>query len=256
MLPSADSEFQDPTQVVTDAALEKKEPVALHPDAVSKAEMDGLKQTLAEKIGEIEGLKGKTAVLDRLAEVLGGRGASVDPKDAYVRRELERLAPELRSVRQIEALMPEILAVLKAGVDEKTEEHAETAQDHLKGLMKGSGLDSKDNEAVSYLEEAVVREIKSNKALLGLWARGNVKGAVDKAYEKVEQKLFAPIRANTKRSAVHTIMDSQKASPRGGAPSAGAGDKGKKLDFNDTSRDNRNAIHDAAFERLQELSER
>lgn len=252
-LPNADTEFQEPAQPAAEPAPEKKEPVALHPDAVSRTEVEGLKQALATKIGELEGLKDKAALLDRLETALTGR-RTVDPKDAYVRRELERLAPELGSVRQIEAILPEILAVLKAGVDEKTEERSETAQDHLKGLMKGAGLDSKDNDSVGYMEEAVVREIKGNKELMSLWARGNVRGAVDKAFEKVNNKLFAPIRANTKRNAVQNILDGPKAAPRGGAPSAPASAK-PKVDFKDTSRDNRNKIHDAAFERLLELQD-
>ena len=199
---------------------------------------------------DLEGLKSRTAIINKLQEALGVK--TEDPKDAYIRKEIKRLVPELNDVEQIKAILPEILVTLQAAAEEGTVVKASTAQDHMRELMGAAGLDPKDEDAVGYLEEALTKEIKKDRALLALWARGNVKSAVQRAFSKVESKLLAPVRGKAKRDAVRTITESPRAVPRGGAPSPASAAK-PKMDFGDTSRDGVKKVHDAAFERLQEL---
>jgi hypothetical protein len=188
-----------------------------------------------------------------LREVFTDKG--IDPRDAYVRQEITRLLPELQDVEKIRQLIPVVLETLGAAHEEKIAEKAASAVDHLRGFMKGAGLDSTDDEAVGYMEEVLTREIKNNPELRTLWGRGQIKAAVGKAFDKASGKLFAPVRANTKRSAVESITGAPKASPRGAAPSPSASAP-RQVDTSDTSRDGRRAIHDAAFDRLQDLLDR
>ena len=234
---------------------EQEKPEVKEPEVpvATKAELDSVRSELNTKLQEIDSLKSKTAIVDKLQELFTGKPE--DPKDAYVRNEIKRLVPELDDLDKIKRLLPEILVTLQGAAEEQTVVKASEAQDIMRGLMDGVGLDGKDDEAVSYLEEACVREIKGNRELYALWMRGNVKSAVNKAFDKVQSKLIAPVRARMKRDAVRTITDAPKASPRGGAPTPVPSAK-TKVDFSDTSRDGAKKIHDAAFERLQELLDR
>ncbi len=218
----------------------------------SVAEVAELRSQLANSLRQIESLKSDTAVVGKLKELF--TGTPEDPKDAFVKKEIQRLVPGLDDIEKIKQVLPFILNALNLDADEKIAERAETALDVVKDLMADVGLDSKDGDAVGYMEEALAREIKNNPELLKSWNRGNVKNAVTKAFEKVSSKLLAPGRLKAKRSAVSTITESPKASARGG-PAAPAPGATTKLDFKDTSRDNVKKIHEAAFERLQELTE-
>jgi hypothetical protein len=250
----------DPTLDPATEFEEVPEPVVVpapaQPAADHAAEIAELKSQLGASIGQIQSLTAKTAVVDQLKELFTGKTA--DPKDEFVRKEIHRLLPgfdqQSADVGKIKEVLPYILQALKVDADEKVAERAETALDVVVDLAAEYGLDSKDEKVVGYLEEAIAREIKGDPTLLKAWNRGNVKNAVTKAFETVSTKLLAPGRLRSKRSAVSTITESPKSSPRGGPAASPSGGTGK-LDFKDTSRDNVNKIHDAAFARLQELTE-
>jgi hypothetical protein len=247
------AETLDPNAEFADKEPDEKPEVKEVPEslAVKPEEVEHLKSELAKSLKSIEALSSKTAIVDRLQELFTGRPE--DPKDAYVKKEIQRLVPELDDVKKIKEVLPYILQALNLDAETKVEERTENAQEIMKGLMEDVGLDPKDDDAVGYVEEALAREIKTNPELLKLWNRGNLKSAVGKAFDKVSTKLFAPVRLKTKRSAVNTITESPRPSPKGG-PGAPSG-KSTKLDFADTSRDNVKKIHDAAWERLQELTQ-
>lgn len=229
------------------------------PPAVSKEEHEAVKSQLSAAIAEVDGLKGKTEILDRLSEVFGGQPTkSLDPRDAFVRKEIMRLAPEIEEAKsdaaKIKELLPQVLQVLAGATEERVAEKAVGAIDTMKDLMEGVGLDPKDDEACGYMEEVLTREIRANQELLQLWRRGDTKRAVSKAFEKAQAKLFAPVRAKVKRGAVNAINELPKASPRGNAPSPAP--TARKVDVADTSREGIKKVHDAAFDRLQELMDR
>ena len=243
------AEFQEqPTPEVVE-----QQPAAPVVPSVSKEEFDALQNKFNEKMAEVESLKGRTAVVDKLQEVFGKKSA--DPRDEYIRKELEKHLPELDDLNRVKQLLPAILETLQMATEERVAEKANTAQDVMRDMMKGIGLDPKDDEAVSYMEEALTREIKANPELIKLWTRGSLKAAVSKAFDKVQVKLIAPARVSAKRSAVNTITESPRATPRGGAPTP-APANAPALDLKDTSRGGINKIHDAAYERLQELLSR
>jgi len=147
--------------------------------------------------------------------------------------------------------MPMIVDTLEGSAEERLQVRTNDAQEIMRSLMPEIGLDPKDSEASGYLEEVLAREIRTNSELMKLWARGNVKLAVNKAFEKIQTKLVAPIRAKANKAAVRTITESPKAAPKGG-PEAGKS-KEAKVDVTDTSRAGVQKVHDAAWERLQEL---
>jgi len=252
-------EFAEKTELVDPGAKgEVKAPVVV-PEVkdvpkgvvVSQEDYDAMKALSKE----VEGLKSKGAIMDKLAEVFKG-GPSEDPKDAFVRRELQRLVPELGDIAKIKEVLPMIVEALGASAEERVETRSFDAIGIMQGLMSKAGLDAKDVDACGYVEEALTREIRSNKDLTALWARGQVKDAVNKAFDKVQSKLFAPIRANTKRSAVQMQTESPKAGPASGGVSGAAKDSGAtKLDLTDTSREGTKKIHEAAYERLLELTQ-
>src|SRR5574341_352496 len=217
---------------------------------VSADEVKELKSQLAASMQQIERLTSETAVVGKLKELFTGRPE--DPKDAFVKSEIRRLVPDLDDVAKIKEVLPYILNALQVDADEKIAERAETALDVVKDLLEDAGYDPKDEELVGDMEEVLARRIKNDPDLLKQWNRGNVKNAVTKAFEKASSKLLAPSRLKAKRSAVNTITESPKPSPKGGPAAPAPGGKAK-LDFKDTSRDNVKKIHDAAFERLQEL---
>lgn len=230
-------------------------PAPAGPPAASAADLAALKGELQGKLAEIAELKSKTAIMDRLAEVFNpGRGG--DPKDEWAKSEIRRLVPELDDVQRIKEILPGVLEALGAQYEEKVAEKAGTAVDHLKGLMKDSGLDVNDDDTVSYMEEALTRAIKADPQLAAMWARGQVRAAVGKAYDKVQSKIIAPIRAKTKAAAVRTIQESPRAITRGPAPSPAPAGQSRNVDVRDTSRAGVTKIHDAAFDRLQELMDR
>jgi hypothetical protein len=250
----AATEFETPeggTPAETPAAKTVAEPPV---DAGARAELAQVKQQLQASAQELNALKSDAQIISKLKEVFGDKG-SIDPRDAYVRKEITRLLPELQDLGRIKQLLPAVLETLGASYEEKVAERADTAVDFMKGHMKDAGLDPNDDDAVGYMEEVLTREIKANPELRALWGRGNVKAAVSKAFDKASGKLFAPVRARVKRSAVDTITGSPKASPRGSAPSPAAA-KTSTVDPADSSRAGRSAVHDAAFDRLQELLDR
>ena len=238
---NAETEFED-TEVVEEKVVEKPAPAGATKEELAE---------VTEKLKGLEGLRNDAEIIRKLKEVFGGE--PVSEKDAMLRKEIKRLVPELDDLDKIKALMPMIVDTLEGSAEERLQTRTNGAQEHMKALMPEIGLDPNDAEAVGYLEEALAREIKSNKEALGLWARGNVKSAVNKAFEKVQAKLFAPVRARAKVGAVRTITESPRATPRGGAPTAGSTAGKPKLDFKDSSRASIGKIHDAAFDRLQEL---
>ena len=254
---NADTEFGEEVVELTpeEQAAAAAKATASAREIAREGELAGLKAKVAEqgtKLTEFESIRNDAKIIQQLKELFAG-GKGDDPKDALVRKEIRRLVPELDDIDKLKELLPGIVETLHLTAEERVEEKAQTATEVMKGLMGDLGLDSKDAEAVGYLEEALAREIKSNKEALGLWARGNVKSAVNKAFEKVQAKLFAPVRARAKVGAVRTITESPRATPRGGAPTAGSTAGKPKLDFKDSSRASIGKIHDAAFDRLQEL---
>ena len=231
-------------------------PAAVVPKpGMSAEDATALKAQLSEALEEIEGLKGSTEIVERLREVFaGGQAAPVSKRDEYVRKEILRLLPELTDVGQLKKILPAVLTAMDATVEERIEEKAQDARGQVKLLMKGVGLDPDDAESAGYVEEAVTRAIKGDKALLTAWTRGDVLGAVKKGFDKVQAKLFATPRVGAKRDAVTSITTGPKATPKGGAsPGAGAPAGKPKVDFNDTSRKGQTVVHDAAFDYLQEL---
>lgn len=225
------------------------------PPGVSKTEYDQLQQVVAAQAEELKGMKSTQEVLGRIKEIFTGvKPESMDPRDEFVRKELLRLVPELQHLPDIAKIIPAIVDTLGASAEERVFERTVQAQDFAKDLMKKDGLNSADDETFSLMEEALTTAIKNDKDLLAMWTRGNVKGAVTKAYEKISSKILAPARASGKRSAVQVISEGPKAAPRGGAPSPAGGGK-PKVDFGDTSNAGKKAIHEAAFDRLVELTQ-
>lgn len=253
----AANEFQDDAAAAeAKAAADKAAADKAAADAKEKddlkAEVGTLKQTLTEKLQAIEGLQSKTAILDKLQEALGAKPE--DPKDKYITDEIRRrLGSDLSDIAKIKQVLPLILEAVGAVAEDKLSERVDTAQDVLKAAMDKEGLDTSDEETVAAMEEATVAIIRRDPKLQAMWNKGNVKKAVSEAYDRIQAKFYAPVRAKAKRSAVNTILDAPKPSPRGGAASAPAGKGSNTVDTRDTSRDGIRKVHDAAFERLQEL---
>lgn len=219
-------------------------------DGVTKEELEAATRPLTEQLKGLEGLRNDAEIIRKLKEVFGGEAS--DPRDAMLRKEIKRLVPELDDLDKIKSLLPTMVDTLEASAEERLQVRTNDAQDIMKGLMPDIGLDPKDAEASGYLEEVLAREIRTNSELMRAWARGNIKFAVNKAFEKIQTKLVAPIRANTKKAAVRTITESPKAAPKGG-PEAGKSKEADKVDFGDTSRAGVQKIHDKAWEKLQSL---
>ena len=236
---NAETEFED-TEVVEEKVVEKPAPAGATKEELAE---------VTEKLKGLEGLRNDAEIIRKLKEVFGGE--PVSEKDAMLRKEIKRLVPELDDLDKIKALMPMIVDTLEGSAEERLQTRTNDAQEHMKSLMPEIGLDPKDSEAVGYLEEVLAREIRTNSELMKAWARGNIKLAVNKAFEKIQTKLVAPIRAKANKAAVRTITESPKATPKGG-PEAGKS-KEVKLDKGDTSRAGTQKIHDAAWDRLQEL---
>lgn len=251
-------EFADPEADAAAAAAEAAEKAEIAAEAdkalALERKVSHLEGSVAEKLKEIDGLRSKTAILDKLQEALGTK--PVDEKDEFITKEIRRrLGGDLDDIAKIKEVLPVLLQVAQAQIDERTAEKVGAGQETLKTEMKKLDLDTDDEDAVAYMEEAVTAEIRRNPDLMKLWGEGKSKQAVVKAFDKVQTKLFAPMRNKLKRSAVNTILNAPKATPKGGAPSpAPAG--GGKVDTSDTSRSGISKVHDAAWDKMQELLDR
>ena len=247
MVTDADREFE--AIEGTDVVEEKKETLA--PAGATKAEVDELR----EQLKGMAGLRNDAEIIRKLKEVFGGDAA--DPKDVMLRKEIRRLVPEIDDIDKVKQLLPYVVESLEGGAEERLQGRITEAQSVMQKLMPDIGLDPKDNDPTGYFEEVLAHEIRKNPDLMRLWTRGNVRVAVEKAFEKVSTKLVAPIRAKSKQGAVRTITESPKAVPKGGPPSAGtakpAAGKAATYDPKDTSRANVQKVHDAAWDRLQAL---
>lgn len=248
-----------------DAANEFNEPDAAAAAAEAKAAQEAkdakaseleksvgeLKGTVGKQLEELTHLRGKTAILDKLQEVLGGK--PVNKEEEFVTQEIRRrLGGDLDDVAKIKAVLPAVVEMLSAMQQEKLTEKVDAAQDVLGKEMEKAGLDPEDDEVFAYMEDAIAGVIKRDPELQKLWGQGQTKKAVSKAFDKFNAKTFAPLRARSKRSAVDTILSAPKATPRGSAP-APNGQGSKTVDTRDTSRDGIKKVHDAAFDRLQDL---
>lgn len=250
------SEFESPDVVAAKEAADAAAAEKAEAEAKEKADLNtkvsGLETTLTTKLQELDELRGKTQILDKLKEVLGAK--PVDAKDQYITDEIRRrLGGDLDDVAKIKAILPYILEAVGAVTEDKMSERVETARELLTSAMSKEGLDVDDEETVGAMEEATVSIIRRDPKLQELWNKGNVKKAVSEAYDRIQAKFYAPVRTRAKRSAVNTILDTPKPSPRGGAPSPAPAGKGGNVDVRDTTRAGIGKVHDAAFERLQEL---
>jgi hypothetical protein len=245
------AEFDAPETPVAPEPAVAPAPTPAPAPAVSPADIAALRGELNSKLKEIDELKSDAAVVRKLRDVFAPESGG-DPKDEWAKREIKRLVPELDDIDKIKSVLPLVMEALGASAEEKLQEKAGTAVEHMKGMMKDAGLDPADEDSVSYMEEVLTRVIKGDPALQALWARGNIKAVVSKAWDKAQSKIIAPIRTKAKQSAVRTITESPRATPRGNAPSpAPAGTR--TVDTRDTTRAGVSKVHDAAFDRLQEL---
>lgn len=255
----AGSEFDDGVAAAEKAAADQAAADKSAADAKERADLtakvSGLETTLADKLKALDDLSSKTAVLDKLKEVLGAK--PVDAKDEFITNEIRRrLGGDLDDLAKIKRILPVILEMVGTTVEDKMSERVESAQDTLSSEMDKLGLDSDDKETFSAMEEAVTSVIRSDTKLSEMWNRGQTKKAVSQAFDRLQTKLYAPVRTKLKRSAVNSLLDGPKPSPKGGAPSSPAGGKEKgTVDVRDTSRAGIAKTHDAAFDRLQELLE-
>ena len=224
------------------------------PPVATQEDIAALRGELKTQLEGLDDLKGDAAMVRKLREVFGGKPAGpANPRDEFVRKEIQRLVPELDDLDKIKQVLPQIIMAMEATVEERVAERTEQARDHLRTLMPDLGLDPKDEDAAAYLEQTLVTELQRNKELLALWTRGNVKASVNKALDKVQSKLFAPIRARAKRGAVTNSQEGPKAAPRGGAAPAASPKPAASKEIDVTTREGARANHDAAFEYLQDL---
>lgn len=249
-------EFSDPDAEAAAAAAEAAEKAEIAKEAerglALEKQVGELSGTVAEKLKEIEGLKSKTAILDKLQEALGAKPK--DAQDEFVTAEIRRrLGTDLDDIQKIKQILPTLLQIADAQLQERAAEKIDAGQTALKSEMKKIDLDVDDEEVVAYMEESVTAEIRRNPELMKMWESGKSKQAVVKAFDKVQTKLFAPMRAKLKRSAVNTVLNAPRPTPKGGSSSSGS-DTGKgSVDTSDTSRQGIGKVHDAAWDRLQEL---
>jgi hypothetical protein len=254
----AATEFADPAVDAAAAAKDATEQAAVEAEAKKALDLEKkvgtLETTLTEKVRELTELRSKTAILDKLQEVLGAR--PVNKEEEFVTAEIRRrLGGDLDDIQKIKAVLPAVVEMLTAMQESKLAEKVEEAQGILGKEMEKAGLDPEDEEVFAYMEDAISGVIKRDRELSQLWQSGQTKKAVSKAFDKFNAKTFAPLRTKAKKSAVDTILSAPKATPRGSAPAAPAGQGGRSVDLRDTSRDGIKKIHDAAFDRLQELAQ-
>jgi hypothetical protein len=254
----AGTEFQDGVgeAEAAKAAAEKAEAdkAAAEKDKADLAnKVSGLETTLTEKLKVIDTLTSKTQILDKLQEVLGAK--PVDKQDEFVTSEIRRrLGGDLEDVNKIKQIIPVLLEMVGTVAEDRMTERIDSAQDVLSSEMTKLGLDPSDKETFQALEEAVTSVIRADEELGDAWNKGQIKKAVSKAFDRLQTKLYAPVRSKMKRSAVNQLLDGPKPSPKGGAPSSSPASKGTNVvDVRDTSRAGIGKVHDAAFERLQEL---
>lgn len=249
------SEFEDATAVATAEKAEADEKAAVESEAKRSLDMEKsvneLKGTVGKQLEELTHLRSKTAILDKLQEVLGGK--PVNKEEEFVTQEIRRrLGGDLDDVAKIKAVLPAVVEMLTAMQQEKLTEKVDDAKGVLGKEMEKVGLDTEDEEVFAYMEDAIAGVIKRDPELQKLWSQGQTKKAVSKAFDKFNAKTFAPLRARSKRGAVDTILNAPKATPRGSAPAPASRERGT-VDTRDTSRDGIKKVHDAAFDRLQEM---
>lgn len=252
---SAAAEFEDPAVAEAEAKAAADEKAAVEAEAKKALDLErtvgDLKGELGKNLQELQHLRGKTAILDKLQEVLGGK--PVNKEEEFVTQEIRRrLGGDLDDIQKIKAVLPAVVEMLTAMQQEKLGEKVDEAQNALGKEMEKAGLDPEDEEVFAYMEDAIAGVIKRDPELQKLWAAGKSKQAVNKAFDKFNAKTFAPLRNKAKRGAVDTILSAPKATPRGSAPAPSQGG-GRPVDSRDTSRDGIKKVHDAAFDRLQEL---
>lgn len=248
-------EFEDPEARAAADKAEADEKAVVEAEAKKALDLEKtvgeLKGTVGKQLEELTHLRSKTAIIDKLQEVLGGR--PVNKEEEFVTNEIRRrLGGDLDDVQKIKAILPAVVEMLSALQEEKLTEKVDQAQDALGKEMEKAGLDPEDSEVFAYMEDAIAGVIKRDPDLQKLWSTGKTKQAVNKAFDKFNAKTFAPLRARSKRSAVDTILSAPKATPRGSAPAAPSS-RETVVDTRDTSRAGVKKVHDAAFDRLQEL---
>ena len=69
------------------------------PIAATAAEVAELRQELAKSLKQVEALSSETAVVGKLKELF--TGTPEDPKDAFVKKEIQRLVPDLSDIAKI-----------------------------------------------------------------------------------------------------------------------------------------------------------
>lgn len=252
------AEFADPSDADVKAAADKvaADKVALDTEkaelaATVKAQGDSVTKLVAD----LGGLKEKADVLDKLREVLGTKPEN--PQEKFITDEIRRrLGGDLDDLAKIKALLPQLLEMVGTAAEEKQQERVTNAQAALSAEMVKLGLDPADEDVFQALEESVTSFIRRDETLLAEWNKGLHKSAVTKAFDRLQTKLYAPLRSRMKRAAVTTLVDAPRSAPRGGAAGTTPSGKETVVDTRDVSRDNVQKVHDAAFERFQELLER
>lgn len=246
---SADPEAEAAAKTETEKV--KAETAAAEEKAQLVAKVAKQDETVTSLLKDMDSLKSKADVLDKLQEVLGKKPES--PEEEFVTKEIRRrLGSDLEDLAKIKALLPALLEVVGNVAEEKQAERVNAAQSTLSSEMEKIGLDPKDEETFSAIEESVTAVIRRDEKLLAEWNSGKYKSAVTKAFDRLQSKLYAPVRSKLKRAAVTTLLDAPRSTPKGGG-SSGPADGGKSVDVRDTSRGNLQKIHDAAYERFQEL---
>lgn len=249
-------EFADPSAEAAKAAADAAAAKQAEADAKDVAILETAKkqaETVSSLVTEMGGLKEKAAILDKLQDVLGAK--PTNPQEEYVTNEIRRrLGGDLEDLAKIKAILPQLLEMVGSVAEDKHQERVTNAQDALSSEMKKIGLDPDDKETFQALEESITSVIRGDEKLLAEWNKGQHKATVAKAFDRLQTKLYAPLRSKMKRAAVTTLIDSPRSTPRGGAPgSSPTGKESGEVDTRDTSRTGINKVHDAAFERFEEL---
>src|SRR3990167_2826911 len=103
----------DPTVEFDDEGKSIVEPVVKEPSVAAGAsseEVAKLRADFAESLKTIEALRSDTAVVGKLKELFAG--TPEDPKDAFVKKEIQRLVPGLDDIAKIKEVLPYILNAL------------------------------------------------------------------------------------------------------------------------------------------------
>jgi hypothetical protein len=247
------AEFADPDPAAT-AAADKAKADAEAEKAELAATVKAQGESVTTLTKELGGLRDKAAVLDKLQEVLGAKPAN--PEEEFVTKEIRRrLGGDLEDLAKIKALLPQLLEIVGSVAEDKQSERVSAAQASLSAEMTKIGLDPEDEDTFKAMEDSVTSMIQRDEKLLAEWNKGQYKQAVSKAFDRLQAKLYAPLRSKMKSAAVRTLNDTPRSVPRGG-PAASPGGKGSDVDTRDTSRDGIKKVHDAAYDRFTELLEK